>query len=158
MKHHNGCKRNVRRPCQPTQKGFTLIEIMVVVVIMGVLIGLVAPNVLGRVDEARVTAAAADVSMLSQSLELYRLDNQSYPTTDQGLMALVQKPSSTPAAKSWNPQGYVSGKSLPKDPWGNDYQYLSPGADSAYDVYSLGADGKQGGENNNADIGNWEEE
>ncbi len=139
------------------QVGFTLIEIMVVVVIIGVLIGLVAPNVLGRVDEARVTAAAADVSMLSQSLELYRLDNHSYPTTDQGLMALVQKPSGSPAAKNWNPQGYVGGKSLPKDPWGNDYQYLSPGAQSAYDVYSLGADGKQGGEGYNADVGNWEE-
>jgi len=140
-----------------SENGFTLIEIMVVVVIIGVLIGLVAPNVLGRVDEARVTAAAADVNMLSQSLELYRLDNHSYPTTDQGLMALIDKPSSSPAAKNWNPQGYLGGKSLPKDPWGNDYQYLSPGAESAYDVYSLGADGKEGGESYNADIGNWDE-
>lgn len=158
MKEHNDCCSEVIRPGLRRDRGFTLIEIMVVVVIIGVLIGLVAPNVLGRVDEARVTAARADVSMLSQSLELYRLDNHSYPTTDQGLAALIQKPTSTPAAKNWNPQGYVSGKSLPKDPWGNDYQYLSPGADSAYDVYSLGADGKQGGESYNADIGNWEQE
>lgn len=157
MKEISGYRKQIVHTEVRKENGFTLIEIMVVVVIMGVLIGLVAPNVLGRVDEARVTAAAADVSMLSQSLELYRLDNHSYPTTDQGLTALIQKPTSTPAAKNWNPQGYVSGKSLPKDPWGNDYQYLSPGADAAYDVYSLGADGKQGGEGYNADIGNWEE-
>ncbi|MEM8498355.1 MAG: type II secretion system major pseudopilin GspG [Pseudomonadota bacterium] len=157
MKKIGGSNRKQVQTKLRNEKGFTLIEIMVVVVIMGVLIGLVAPNVLGRVDEARITAAAADVNMLSQSLELYRLDNHSYPTTDQGLTALVQKPTGTPAAKNWNTQGYVSGKSLPKDPWGNDYQYLSPGADAAYDVYSLGADGKQGGDGYNADVGNWEE-
>ncbi len=138
------------------QRGFTLIEIMVVVVIIGILIGLVAPNVLGRVDEARVTAAKADVSMLSQSLEMYRLDNHHYPSTDQGLQALMEKPTGTPKPKKWNSQGYLSSKSLPKDPWGNEYQYVSPGAESAFDLYSMGADGKDGGDDFNADVGNWD--
>lgn len=138
------------------EAGFTLIEIMVVVVIMGVLIGLVAPNVLGRVDDARVTAARADVAMLAQAMEMYRLDNQHYPSTDQGLEALVSKPAGSPSPRRWNPQGYVSGKQLPTDPWGNEYQYVSPGAESAFDVYSMGADGKEGGEGFESDIGNWQ--
>lgn len=141
---------------QRSDHGFTLIEVMVVVVIIGILIGLVAPNVLGRVDEARVTAAKADVSLLSQSLEMYRLDNHQYPSTDQGLIALVEKPSASPKPKKWNAQGYLSGKSLPTDPWGNDYQYVSPGVDAAFDIYSMGADGKDGGDGFDADIGSWE--
>ncbi|MFK8022251.1 MAG: type II secretion system major pseudopilin GspG [Pseudomonadales bacterium] len=139
-----------------TEYGFTLIEVMVVVVIIGILIGLVAPNVLGRVDEARVTAAKADVSLLSQSLEMYRLDNHQYPSTDQGLNALIEKPSVSPKPKKWNAQGYLSSKSLPTDPWGNDYQYVSPGVDAAFDVYSMGADGKDGGDGFDSDVGNWE--
>ena len=133
-------------------RGFTLIEIMVVVVIISVLIGLVAPNILGRVDEARVTAAKADVATMSQALDMYRIDNGSYPTTEQGLQALVQKPSGTPEPKNWSPSGYMKKKGLPKDPWGNDYQYMRS-ADGRYDLFSYGADGKEGGEEYDADIG-----
>lgn len=136
--------------------GFTLIEIMVVVVIIGILIGLVAPNILGRVDEARVTAAQADIATLSQALDLYRLDNKRYPTTDQGLEALVAKPGSAPEPRNWNPAGYMKGGQIPLDPWGNEYRYLSPGAHGPYDLYSLGADGKEGGSEYDADITSWE--
>lgn len=138
------------------QHGFTLIEIMVVVVIIGILIGLVAPNILGRVDKARVTAARADISTLEQALEMYRLDNQTFPSTDQGLEALVTRPTGSPEARNWNPEGYLK-KGLPTDPWGNPYQYVSPGQDGRpYDLYSLGADGREGGEGYDADIGNWD--
>lgn len=132
-------------------KGFTLIEIMVVVVIISVLIGLVAPNILGRVDEARVTAAQADLGTLEQALEMYKLDNYRYPTTDQGLQALISKPSGSPEPKRWNPDGYLK-KTLPMDPWGGEYQYLSPGSSGGFDLYSLGADGREGGEGYDADI------
>jgi general secretion pathway protein G len=141
-----------------TQTGFTLIEIMVVVVIIGILIGLVAPNILGRVDKARVTAAKADIATLEQALEMYRLDNHSYPSTDQGLEALVTKPGGEPEAKNWNPEGYLK-KKLPDDPWGRPYQYVVPGQDKrAYDLYSFGADGREGGEGYDAEVGNWETE
>jgi general secretion pathway protein G len=135
--------------------GFTLIEIMVVVVIISVLIGLVAPNILGRVDEARVTAAQTDIATMEQALEMYKLDNQHYPTTDQGLQALVQPPTTSPIPKKWNPAGYLKKSALPQDPWGGDYQYLSPGSTGAFDLYSLGADNREGGEGYDADIGNW---
>ena len=141
-----------------SQSGFTLIEIMVVVVIISVLIGLVAPNVLTRVDEARVTAAKSDISTLEQALELYKLDNFRYPSTDQGLRALIQKPTSAPEPKNWKPEGYLKKAQLPNDPWGNPYQYISPGSRAAYDLYSLGADGREGGEGYDADIGNWVEQ
>jgi general secretion pathway protein G len=137
------------------QTGFTLIEIMVVVVIISVLIGLVAPNILGRVDEARVTAARADISTIEQALEMYKLDNFHYPSTDQGLEALIIKPTGSPEAKNWRPEGYLKKAQLPKDPWGNDYQYLSPGSQGLFDLYSLGADSREGGESYDADIGNW---
>lgn len=135
-----------------TQTGFTLIEIMVVVVIIGVLIGLVAPNILGRVDEARVTAAQADIATMEQALEIYKLDNLNFPSTDQGLQALVQKPTGSPQPRKWNPDGYLK-KGVPLDPWGNEYQYISPGANGHYDLYSFGADGRDGGEGYDADIG-----
>ncbi|WP_369602038.1 type II secretion system major pseudopilin GspG [Hahella sp. SMD15-11] len=135
------------------QTGFTLIEIMVVMVILGLLIAAVAPNILGRADQAKVTIAKSDIRNLSNALDMYKLDNFSYPSTDQGLEALVKKPSGFPEAKNWNPNGYI--KSLPKDPWGNPYQYLSPGTHGPYDLYSLGSDGKEGGEGDAADIGNW---
>lgn len=139
-------------------KGFTLIEIMVVVVIIGILIGLVAPNVLGRIDKARVTAAKADLATLDQALEMYRLDNRTYPTTDQGLEALVAKPGGDPEPKNWNPEGYLKKKQLPLDPWGNQYQYVAPGQEGrAYDLYSFGADGREGGEGYDTDVGNWSE-
>lgn len=149
-----------RRSCAAArrQRGFTLIEIMVVVVIIGILIGLVAPNVLGRVDKARVTAARADISALEQALVMYRLDNNRFPTTDQGLEALVVKPTGSPAPRNWNPEGYLKQR-LPLDPWGNPYQYMAPGQEArAYDLWSLGADGQEGGEGYDADIGNWSEE
>jgi len=134
-------------------RGFTLIEIMVVVVIIGILIGLVAPNILGRVDKARVTAAKADIATLEQALEMYRLDNHNYPSTDQGLDALVNKPSGDPEPRNWNPEGYLKKKTVPLDPWGRAYQYVSPGPDGRpYDLYSLGADGREGGEGYDADI------
>jgi len=139
-----------------SKSGFTLIEIMIVVVIISVLIGLVAPNILGRVDEARVTAAQADIGTMEQALEMYKLDNYRYPTTDQGLQALVQKPSGSPEPKKWNPSGYLK-KGVPDDPWGGQYQYLSPGSAGAYDLYSLGADGQEGGEGYESDIGNWDQ-
>lgn len=138
-------------------KGFTLIEIMVVVVIISVLIGLVAPNILGRVDEARVTAAKADIATLEQALEMYKLDNYRYPNTDQGLDALIKMPTSEPKPKRWKPEGYLKKSTIPKDPWGGDYHYLSPGSTGAFDLYSLGADGREGGEGYDTDIGNWDQ-
>jgi len=136
------------------QNGFTLIEIMVVVVIIGILAALIVPKVMGRPDEARVTAARQDISTLMQALKLYRLDNQRYPTTDQGLQALVQKPTSEPLPRNWKPGGYL--ERLPEDPWGHPYQYLNPGRHGEIDVYSLGADSQPGGEGMDADIGSWD--
>lgn len=136
-----------------SSRGFTLIEIMVVIVILGVLAALVVPNILGRPDEARVTAATADIQAVSNALDLYRLDNYNYPSTDQGLQALVSKPGGSPEAKNWNPDGYL--KKVPKDGWGNEYQYLSPGAHGKFDLYSLGADGREGGEGLDQDITSW---
>lgn len=135
-----------------THRGFTLIEIMVVVVILGILAALVAPNILGRAGEARITAAQSDINSIGNALDLYKLDNHTYPSTDQGLEALVRKPGGYPEPANWNPEGYL--KTLPKDPWGNDYQYLSPGNNRPYDLYSLGADKREGGEGDNADIFN----
>ncbi|MCG3169303.1 MAG: Type II secretion system protein G [Pseudomonadales bacterium] len=132
-------------------RGFTLIEIMVVVVIISVLIGLLAPNIMGRVDEARVTAARADLATLGQALDLYRIDNGSYPSTAQGLQALVEKPSGAPEPRHWNPAGYLKKKQLPRDPWGNEYQFLRY-PDGGFDLMSYGADGREGGEGNDADI------
>ena len=132
---------------------FTLIEVMIVVVIMGILAAIIVPKIMDRPDQARVTAAKQDIGQLLQALKLYRLDNQSYPTTDQGLQALVQKPTSAPVPPNWKNGGYI--ERLPKDPWGIDYQYLNPGVKSEIDVFSLGADKAPGGQGNDADIGNW---
>ena len=136
------------------QQGFTLIEILVVMVILGMLAALVVPNIIGRDDDAKVTIAKADLRNLSNTLSLYKLDNFVYPSTEQGLEALVTKPSGEPEAKNWKEGGYLS--KLPKDPWGNVYQYVSPGAHGPFDIYTLGADNKEGGEGYNKDIGNWE--
>jgi len=133
-------------------RGFTLIELMVVLVIIGVLAALIVPNVLERADDARVTAARTDVNNLMQALKLYRLDNQRYPTADQGLQALVAKPTSGAIPQNWKP--YLD--KLPKDPWGNPYQYVNPGVKGEIDVYSLGADGQPGGDGKNADVGSWQ--
>lgn len=132
--------------------GFTLIEVMVVVVILGILAAVVVPKVMSRPDEARVVRAEQDIRALEAALKLYRLDNFTYPDTDQGLLALVEKPADLPSGAKWQ-DSYID--NLPKDPWGNDYQYLQPGSNGDYDLYSLGADGLPDGEGVNADIGNW---
>jgi general secretion pathway protein G len=132
--------------------GFTLIELMVVLVIIGVLAALIVPNVLDRADDARVTAAKTDIGNLAQALKLYKLDNQRYPTSAQGLKALLAKPTVEPIPPNWRP--YV--EKLPNDPWGRPYQYLNPGIKGEIDVMSFGADGEPGGEGKNADIGSWQ--
>lgn len=132
--------------------GFTLVEIMVVVVIIGVLAVLIVPRVVGRSDDARVAAAKHDVTTLMQSLKLYRLDNGRFPSTEQGLQALVAKPQSAPVPPNW--RAYLD--RLPKDPWGNTYQYLNPGVNGEIDVFSLGADGQPGGSGADQDIGSWQ--
>ena len=126
---------------------------MVVVVILGILAALIVPKVISRPDEARITAAKQDVATLAQALRLYKLDNFAYPTTDQGLQALVVKPAAAPIPANWKTGGYL--ERLPKDPWGRAYRYLNPGRHGEIDVFSLGADGEPGGEGNDADIGNW---
>jgi|SRR5665213_497253 len=134
--------------------GFTLIEVLVVVAILGILAAIVVPRVMDRPDEAKRVAAKADVAAIAQSLKLYRLDNGFYPSTDQGLGALVQRPTTNPTPGNWKQGGYL--ERLPKDPWGGDYQYLSPGVHGEIDVFSLGADHARGGEGSGADIGNWD--
>jgi len=134
-------------------RGFTLIEIMVVVIIIGLLAAVIVPQVVSKVDEAKVTKAKSDVQTLETALTMYRLDNSKYPTTDQGLQALVTQPTD-PSIRHWRQGGYIP--HLSKDPWGNDYQYASPGTHNKdYDLYSLGADGQPGGDGIDADIGNW---
>ena len=135
------------------QQGFTLIEIMVVVVILGILASVIAPRIMDNPDKARVSKAKTDINALESALDVYRLDNFVYPTTDQGLEALVAEPITAPEPPNWKQGGYV--KRLNKDPWGNDYLYLSPGQKGEIDIYSLGADGAPGGDGINADIGNW---
>jgi len=134
--------------------GFTLLEVMVVLVILSILAALVVPKIISRPDEARVVAAKQDIASLMQALNLYRLDNHRYPTTEQGLQALVTRPTTAPIPPNWKEGGYLD--RLPKDPWGNPYQYLNPGVHGEIDVFSLGADGEPGGKGYNADIGSWE--
>jgi len=136
-----------------TQYGFTLIEIMVVMVILGILASLVVPKIMSRPDEARVVAARQDIASIQQALKLYKLDNMRYPSTEQGLQALVSKPTTSPLPKNWKSDGYL--ERLPKDPWGASYMYLNPGLHGEIDIMSLGADGAAGGEGNDADIGSW---
>ena len=137
---------------QRLSAGFTLIELMVVLVIIGVLAALIVPNVLDRADDARATAAKTDVNNLMQALKLYRLDNQRYPTAEQGLQALLVKPTTGPIPSNW--KSYLD--KLPNDPWGRPYQYLNPGVKGEIDVMSFGADGQPCGESKNADIGSWD--
>jgi len=134
------------------QKGFSLIEIMVVVVILGILASIVVPKIISRPDEARAVKAKQDVLSIQNALDLYRLDNGFYPSTDQGIVALVEKPSSNPEPRDW--KQYL--KSLPKDPWGRDYLFLNPGEHGEVDVFTLGADGQPGGTGINSEIGNWD--
>ncbi|HEX8955034.1 MAG TPA: type II secretion system major pseudopilin GspG [Burkholderiaceae bacterium] len=133
-------------------RGFTLIEMMVVMLIIGIMAAMVVPNLIDKGDQAKVTAAKGDIATIMQALKMYHLDNSRYPTTEQGLQALVAKPTAGPTANGW--KGYL--EKLPKDPWGNQYQYLSPGVHGEVDVFSYGADGQPGGTGNDADIGSWE--
>jgi general secretion pathway protein G len=139
-----------------TNAGFSLVEILVVLVIMGLLISVVAPNVIGRLDEARVARVQADMHVIQEALKLYRMDNYNYPTTEQGLEALVEASTLDPEPRNFKKGGYL--EELPRDPWEQTYLYLSPGEHKEVDIYSLGADGLSGGEEQNADIGNWKEE
>ena len=141
-------------PHRRRRRGFTLIEVMVVIVILGILAALVVPRVLSRPDEARVVAAKQDLAVIGQALKLYRLDNQRYPTAEQGLVALTVKPEIAPLPPNWKPGGYL--ERLPKDPWGNAYVYVNPGLHGEIDLLSLGADGKPGGEGFDTDIGSWQ--
>ncbi|HEY6241406.1 MAG TPA: type II secretion system major pseudopilin GspG [Burkholderiales bacterium] len=134
--------------------GFTLIELLVVVVILGILGALIVPRIMDRPDQARVTAARADINAIIGALKIYRLDNGMYPTTDQGLSALVKKPDRGEIPRNWKPGGYL--ERLPKDPWDVDYQYLNPGIRGEIDIFSFGADRKPGGEGYDADIGSWQ--
>jgi general secretion pathway protein G len=136
------------------QAGFTLIEIMIVILIMGIMASLIVPKIMSRPDEARIVASKQDIGSILQALKLYKLDNQRLPSTEQGLQALVIKPTSLPIPSNWKAEGYLD--KLPKDPWGNPYQYLSPGLHGVIDVFSFGADGSIGGEGNDADIGSWD--
>ncbi len=142
----------LHRPAR-RESGFTLIEIMVVVVILGILAALVAPNVIRRIDDARVTKAKQDIRAYETALNLYRMDNFRYPTTEQGLEALVKQPTD-PNIKNWKAGGYI--QNLRKDPWGNDYGYISPGSHGDYDIFTLGADNQPGGEGADADISSWD--
>ncbi len=133
--------------------GFSLIELIAVVAILGILAAVVAPKIFNRPAEARIKRAATDIRNIEASLEMYKLDNFNFPTTDQGLLALVEQPTGSPEAPNWSEGGYL--RSMPKDPWGRDYLYLSPGENSEIDIYTLGADGQVGGEGEQGDIGNW---
>lgn len=144
-------KREIGVQDRLSVKGFTLIEVMVVVVILGILASIVVPMVMDKPDEARITKAKQDISAIQAALNFYKLDNFVYPATEQGLEALVQKPSGTPEAPNWKP--YLD--RVPTDPWGRPYLYLSPGTHGEVDIFTYGADGQEGGEKANADIGNW---
>jgi len=138
-------------------KGFSLIELMVVIVILGLLATFLLPKIIDRPDEARITKAKSDIKAIESALKLYKLDNGFYPTTEQGLSALITKPTIEPIPKNWKRGGYLDTNSIPKDPWGNNYIYRSPGEeDRDYEIISLGADGKEGGEGINADIKSYE--
>lgn len=144
-------------PVRRRESGFTLIEIMVVLVIIAILGALIAPQIIGQVDNARIKATKLDIRTLTTALDMYQMDNFRYPTTEQGLEALIKAPEVEPLARNWRPQGYLRSKAVPKDQWGNDYIYRQPSAQQggAYDLYTLGADGQPGGEGADADFSNW---
>ncbi|WP_413477850.1 type II secretion system major pseudopilin GspG [Vibrio hibernica] len=146
--------KSTKNPLTRKQRGFTLLEVMVVVVILGILASFVVPNLLGNKEKADQQKAVTDIVALENALDMYKLDNSVYPTTDQGLEALVSKPTGSPEPRNYRNDGYI--RRLPKDPWGGDYQYLSPGDKGNIDVFSLGSDGQEGGDDGSKkDIGNW---
>ncbi|MBW8191259.1 type II secretion system major pseudopilin GspG [Neiella marina] len=147
---HSSLSSSIQRRAQA---GFTLLEVMVVIVILGVMASMVVPQLMDKSEKAATQKAVSDIGKLEEILEMYRLDNHRYPTTEQGLEALVSEPTSDPIPRNYPSKGYV--RRLENDPWGNPYLYLSPGENSDVDIYTLGADGEEGGEGNNADIGNW---
>ncbi|KAB2887640.1 MAG: type II secretion system protein GspG [Desulfobulbaceae bacterium] len=146
-------KHSARYACT---SGFTLIELLVVLVIIGILAGYVGPKIMGRPEEAKRTKAAMQIKGIETALELYKLDNGLFPSTEQGLQALVEPPSVGTLPRKWRDGGYLEKASVPKDPWGNDFVYLSPGSHGDFDLSSYGIDGEEGGEGDNADINNWE--
>lgn len=148
-----------RNPCPSARaarvaRGFTLIEIMVVITILGILAALIVPRIVGRTDDARIAAAKQDIAQVMSALKLYRLDNGRYPTTEQGLRALIEKPTTEPIPNNWKKN--LERNDMPKDPWGNEYLYLNPGLKGEIDVFSYGRDGQAGGEGPDADIGSWQ--
>ncbi len=153
-KKREKCMRTIKR----SEKGFTLIELMVVIVILGILAGLIVPRIMGRPDEARRAKARIQIESLETALKLYKLDNGNYPSTEQGLNALVEPPTVGTPLKNWRQGGYLEKGKVPKDPWDNDFVYISPGAHGDFDLISRGADGEPDGEGKNKDINNWESE
>ena len=145
-----------RTKLRVTQAGFTLIELMVVIVILGILAGLIIPRIMGRPEEAKQLKAKIQIESLETALKLYKLDNGMYPDTEQGLQALIEKPESGMLPKKWREGGYLEKGRLPKDPWGNEFVYLSPGVHDDYDITSFGADGVPGGDDKDKDINSWE--
>ena len=138
------------------EKGFSFLELMVVVVILGILATYIAPRFMGRAEDAKAVKAKVDIAALETSLKLYKLDNSNYPTTEQGILALIEKPSTEPAPMNWKEKGYLAKARIPKDPWGREYLYLCPGVHDDYDIISYGADGAPGGDGKNKDINSWE--
>ncbi|WP_020589792.1 type II secretion system major pseudopilin GspG [Desulfobacter curvatus] len=138
------------------QAGFSFIELMVVVIILGILAGAIVPRYMDKADKAKIVKAQVDIAAIETSLKMYKLDNGFYPTTEQGLLALIEKPTTDPVPRSWNENGYFEKKRVPKDPWGTEYVYLCPGVHGTFDLISYGADAESGGEGINADITNWD--
>lgn len=156
MRHVEHEVRAMRRFYRVNETGFTLIELLVVLVIIGILAGYIGPKILGRPEEARRTKAGLQIQAIETALKLYKLDNGSYPSTEQGLQSLVEPPATGKLPPKWRSGGYLENSTVPKDPWGSDFVYLSPGVNRDFDLSSYGPDGEAGGEGDDADVNNWE--